>query len=132
MDNPVVLFDGVCNLCNTVVDFIISHDRWRQFRFASLQSAAGQELAGGCEQPEEALGTMVLLEAGRCYTRSTAALRILRRLRFPWRAVYGLIVVPPGWRDAVYEVIARHRYRWFGQRRQCRVPTAEERALFLE
>ena len=136
MDNPVILFDGVCNLCNTVVDFIISRDRWRQFRFASLQSAAGQELAGRCEwRPGlhgEGLGTIVLVESGRCYTRSTAALRIARGLRFPWPMAYLLIIIPVGWRDALYDLIARNRYRWFGQRQQCRVPTEEERALFLD
>ena len=127
----IVLFDGVCNLCNRSVDFIIRHDRSGTIRFAAQQSETGQRLLA--EHGLAAAGgqTMVVITDGGVYTQSTAALRIARRLGWPWSLWYGLIVVPRILRDPVYRCIARHRYRWFGRRDTCRVPTEAERARFL-
>jgi predicted DCC family thiol-disulfide oxidoreductase YuxK len=126
--NPVVLFDGVCNLCNATVRFILVRDRTGRFRFASLQSEAARRLLGG-DPPAE---SMILLEEGKSYTRSTAALRIARGLRFPWPILYAFMAVPAPIRDLIYNWVARHRYRWFGKRETCMVPTAEFRERFIE
>ncbi|MCI0570397.1 MAG: thiol-disulfide oxidoreductase DCC family protein [Myxococcaceae bacterium] len=128
----VVLFDGVCNLCNGAVNFIIDRDPEAHFHFASLQSPAGTALMEGHglkvqEEPE----SIVLLEAGQLFVRSTAALRIARHLRGAWRLLYLLVLVPRPLRDAAYRFIARHRYRWFGRTEACRVPTPELKARFL-
>jgi predicted DCC family thiol-disulfide oxidoreductase YuxK len=139
-DGPLVLFDGVCNLCSALVTFVIDRDPGAVFRFASLQSAAGQAALrahGRVTEPGEqrvqgAPDTVVLIEDGHVYERSTAALRVARRLRGPWPALYALVVVPRPLRDAVYRWIARHRYAWFGRTETCRVPTPELRSRFLD
>jgi predicted DCC family thiol-disulfide oxidoreductase YuxK len=120
-DHPVVLFDGVCNLCNGVVRFIIARDPAARFRFAPLPPA-----------DTGATDSIVLVEAGQRYTRSTAALRIARGLRFPWPVLYALMLAPRPLRDLVYDWVARHRYCWFGKRAACMVPTPEVRSRFLE
>lgn len=126
---PIVLFDGVCNLCDAAVTFIIDRDADAVFRFTSLQSETGQRLTQqyGLENED----TVVLVEDGRCYVRSTAALRIARRLDGAWPLLTVLLVVPMPLRDAAYRFIARHRYRWFGTRDACRLPTPELRRRFL-
>ncbi|EOS55525.1 thiol-disulfide oxidoreductase DCC family protein [Paenibacillus barengoltzii] len=128
----VILFDGVCHLCQGAVKFIIKHDPAGRFRFASLQSQAGSRLLRAAGAHEESLDSVVLIENGTYYIRSAAALRIARGLRSPWPLLYALIVVPKGLRDAVYRFIAKHRYRWFGKDETCLVPTRELRERFLE
>ncbi|MCC6808738.1 MAG: thiol-disulfide oxidoreductase DCC family protein [Deltaproteobacteria bacterium] len=124
----IVLFDGVCNLCNASVNFIIDRDRDGYFRFAALQSetakALGETFSG---DPE----SVVLIEGGKRYAHSTAALRIARKLRGAWPLFYAFIVVPRPLRDVVYRFIARHRYRWFGRKDACRLPSPELKARFL-
>ena len=132
MNEPVVLFDGVCNLCNGAVNFIIDRDPTALFRFASLQSDFGQRELHRLGLPGDVLETIIVLEDGQASSRSTAALRIARRLGFPWSLAYGLIVVPRPVRDWAYDVIARNRYRWFGKQESCRVPTAELKERFVE
>lgn len=127
----IVLFDGVCNLCNASVTFIIDRDPRGVFRFALLQSETAQQLVPYTERGALGHDTVVLLEAGHTYTQSTAALRIARRLSGWWPLAYGLIVVPAPIRDRVYRWIARNRYRWFGKSTTCRVPTPELRQRFL-
>lgn len=127
----MVLFDGVCNLCNASVDFILERDSKSIFRFASLQSEAGQELLRRFRLPTEEHRSLVLVEGDRFFTRSSAALLIARRLDGFWPLLYAFIVVPRFLRDAVYDLFARNRYRWFGRRDTCRVPTPEERGRFL-
>lgn len=126
-----VLFDGVCNLCNASVLFVIDRDPGGYFRFAPLQEAPAQALlrAHGAAVPP--LSSVVLVEGGRVYTRSTAALRIARRLTGAWRLLYVCLLVPRPIRDAVYDWVARNRYRWFGRQDACRVPTPELRQRFL-
>ena len=128
-DGAIVLFDGLCNLCTGSVQLVIRNDAQRWFRFAPLSSDVAKSLIpAGMQLPE----SMVLIENGRAFTRSTAALRIARRLRWPWRMAYVLLIVPRPIRDAVYSLIARNRYRWFGRRESCMVPTPELRARFLD
>jgi predicted DCC family thiol-disulfide oxidoreductase YuxK len=138
----VILFDGICNLCNRLVLFVIARDPHARFMFASLQSDAARRLLSRHPDPGpesldtreslEALTTVLLWEDGRLYAKSTAALRISRRLRFPWPLAYALVVVPRGARDWVYDFVANRRYRWFGKRDVCMVPTHALRARFLE
>ena len=126
-----MLFDGVCNLCNGAVQFIVRRDRKGFFRFAALQSEAGGEILRRLGEPADDLATMVLVENGRVYKRSTAALRIARRLRFPWPVLVVFLAVPAFVRDGVYAWVASHRYRWFGKSEACLVPTPELRERFL-
>ena len=128
--HPVVLFDGVCNLCNASVTFIIDRDPEALFRFAPLQSDVGRALVAECEVEGE--DSIVLVEDGRCHVRSDAALRIARRLDGLWPLLGVLLIVPRPLRDAVYRLIARNRYRWFGKQDACRLPTPDLRARFLE
>lgn len=127
----VILFDGVCNLCNGFVQFVITHDSQALFRFASLQSEAGQALLARrgvavAATPE----SVVLVDNSGVFTHSDAVLRILRRLA-GWRWLYALRIVPRGLRDAVYCWVARHRYRWFGRQGACWLPTPALQARFL-
>lgn len=127
--HPTIFFDGVCTLCDFAVTFVIDHDPARRFRFAALQSVAGQQLLA--DHPGVAgQDTIMLLEAGQVYTRSEAALRVARHLR-GWQWAWALRVVPRVLRDAVYKFVARNRYSWFGKRDACRIPTPELRSLFL-
>ncbi len=128
--STIVLFDGVCNLCNAAVNFIIDRDPRAVFHFAPLQSDIGQALTRQWHLEHE--DTIVLVEDGRCYVRSTAALRIARRLGGAWPLLSVLLAVPAPLRDAAYRFVARHRYRWFGTRDACRLPTPELRSRFLD
>ena len=126
-----ILFDGVCNLCNGFVRFVIARDPEARFRFAALSSAAaGRVLAeAGVKLPIP--DTIVLVDQGVVYYRSDAPLRVARGLTFPWPLAYGFIVVPRFIRDRVYDFIAARRYRWFGRRDVCMVPTPELQQRFL-
>lgn len=128
----LVLFDGVCNLCNGLVHFVIARDSGGRFQFGALQSASARRVLDLHDAPAPLPDAIVLVDEGRLFTRSTAVLRIARRLRFPWLLAYAFIAVPRPLRDWIYDLIARHRYRWFGTRARCPVPTAELRARFID
>jgi predicted DCC family thiol-disulfide oxidoreductase YuxK len=128
----LVLFDGVCNLCNSSVQFILKRDKHRKFLFGSLQGTAGQELLTKFNLPVNQFNSFILVEGEHFYTRSTAVLRMLKHLGRGWQLWYAFIIIPPFIRNAVYNLIARNRYKWFGKKDECRVPTPEERALFLD
>ena len=130
--SKIILFDGVCNLCNSSVQFIIKRDKRNQFLFASLQSAAGQQYLRRFGLPADTFNSFVLVEDDQCYTRSTAALRIARSLGGAWSLLYAFIVLPRFIRDAVYNLIARNRYKWFGKKEACWVPTPELKSKFLD
>lgn len=131
----IILFDGVCNLCSGVVHFLIARDPHARFRFAALQSEAARAACArvGHELPASTTpSTVVVIEQGRALERSDAALAIARRLPFPW-PMFGVFgVLPRGIRDALYRILARHRYRWFGRTSECMVPTPELRCRFLD
>jgi predicted DCC family thiol-disulfide oxidoreductase YuxK len=127
-----ILFDGVCNLCNGFVQFVIERDPAARFQFGALQSDGARRLLASAGRASPIPESIVLIEDGRLFTRSTAALRIARRLQFPWPLVYGFMLVPRPVRDVIYDWIARRRYRWFGRRDQCLTPTAERRHRFLD
>lgn len=130
-NHAVVLFDGVCNLCNASVDFILKRDKRDYFRFTALQSDAGGEIMRANALDPGKLDTFLLYEKERIYARSTAALRVARRLSGAWPLLYAFIIVPRPIRDFFYNRIAKNRYRWFGKRQTCRVPTPLERSKFL-
>jgi len=137
MDNqphPIVLFDGVCNVCDQAVLFIVDRDRRQRFRFASIQSPTGARLlaAHGLSGLAQVVSTMVLIEGERVYTHSAAALRIARQLDGAWPLLSLFWLVPGPLRDLAYRYFAAHRYRWFGQLEACRVPTPELRSRFLD
>jgi predicted DCC family thiol-disulfide oxidoreductase YuxK len=127
----VVLFDGVCNLCNGFVQFVIPRDPLGHVRFAALQSEAARRLMAQTGVTPGSADSIVLVEGQHAFVRSEAALRIARQLRFPWPILYGLVVVPRPLRDWVYDIVARNRYRWFGRRDVCMVPGPETRDRFL-
>lgn len=132
MSEPsIVLFDGVCNFCNASVNFIMARDPMFVFRFAPLQSDKGREFLQKFDLSTEDLDTMVLIQDGRAYTRSTAALRIAEKLTGLWPMLYAFIVVPRFIRDGVYKIVAKNRYKWWGKKDSCRIPTPEDRARFL-
>jgi predicted DCC family thiol-disulfide oxidoreductase YuxK len=131
MNEPIVLFDGVCNFCNASVNFVIDHDRRRRIRFAALQSDTGQRLLQHFGLRTDDFDTSVLVENGRAYTKSAAALRIARNLGGWWSLLAILLAIPAFLRDAAYDVLARNRYRWFGKAETCRVPTPEVQDRFL-
>ena len=128
---PIILFDGVCNFCNGVVNFIIRQDKKKVFRFAALQSEAGQELLEQYGLPKEKFDSFLLIENGKVYKSSSAGLRLYSRLPWYWKWTQIFWIVPRFLRDAVYNFIARNRYRWFGKSESCMVPTADVRSRFL-
>jgi len=127
----IVLFDGVCNFCNNSINFIIRRDKKDLFRFAPLQSELGEELKRKYSIPEKFMDSVILIENGKVYFKTTAALRIARRLGGGWPLMYGFIIVPPFIRDIVYNIIAKNRYKWWGQRESCMIPTPEVRRKFI-
>lgn len=131
-DSPVILFDGVCNLCNGAVTFIIRRDPTERFMFAPLQSEAGQRLLLEARIPSDSNDTILLIEQGQAYTQSTAALRIAKRLHRPWPLLYMFIIVPRPLRNHIYKWIARHRYTWFGRTDSCMLPTPELKRRFID
>ncbi|HAK79768.1 MAG TPA: hypothetical protein DCR35_01955 [Runella sp.] len=126
----IIFFDGVCNFCNASVNFIIDHDSTHRYRFASLQSELGQKTLQENGYSTVELNTILLLRNGKLYQKSTAALEIARYLK-GWSWLYGFIILPRFIRDAFYGLVARNRYRIFGKSESCRIPTPEERSLFI-
>ena len=129
--SPVILFDGVCNLCNTAVQFVIERDPTAIFRFAALQSDFGQDILAKNAVNTEGGDTMILVENGHVYDRSTAALRIAKRLSGGIKLLSVFLIVPKPIRDFFYKIVARNRYRWFGKQETCWLPTKELKARFL-
>lgn len=126
----VVLFDGVCNVCNAAVNFIIDRDPSGKFKFASLQSDVGRRLCLEHGIPED-FDTIAFIEDGKAYTRSAAVLQIAKGLDGLWPVLFSLVVLPRPVRDSAYRYFASHRYGWFGKAESCRVPTPDIRRRFL-
>jgi predicted DCC family thiol-disulfide oxidoreductase YuxK len=130
-DKPIILFDGVCNLCNGAVQFVIKHDLQEQFLFTSLQSDAGQKLLRQFNIPLDNFNSFILLQNETVYTQSTAALKVIKQLNGAWKLLYGFIIVPSFIRNAVYSLISNNRYKWFGKLNECMLPTPALQARFL-
>lgn len=127
----VVLFDGVCNLCNSSVNWIIDHDKEGKFQFASLQSVYGQNVVKQFHLTGEYMDTVLLLDGDKLYKRSEAVLRIAKHIGGVYSLAYFFIIVPAFIRNFFYNFVARNRYRWFGKQDACRIPTPELKAKFL-
>lgn len=132
MKQSVILFDGVCNFCNAAVRLVIKRDKEKRYVFCSLQSERAKEFLKGYYIDSQSLLSFILVEDGKVYTKSTGALRVARHLSGLWRFLYPLIVLPKSIRDIVYTFIANNRYKWFGKREECMIPSKELRARFLD
>ena len=129
--SSIILFDGVCNLCNSSVQFVIKHDKDKKFMFASLQSTAGQLLLKQFDLPLQDFNSFILIENEKIFLKSTAALMVAKQLKGAVKLLYGFIVVPPFIRNGAYNFIAKNRYIWFGKKDSCILPTPELKARFL-
>lgn len=127
----IILFDGVCTLCNASIDFVMKRDRTNRFLVGALQEPISKKLLSDFQVDPAYLDSLVLVEKGKIYFRSTAALRIAKRLSGAWPLFYLFIVIPAFVRDPIYDWIGKNRYRWFGMKSTCRIPSAEERNKFL-
>jgi len=132
VEKDILLFDGVCNLCNSSVNFIIDHDPKGHFKFAALQSEFGQKKLEELGFDQEEFDSLVLLSGDKVYKKSSAALRIARKLSGLYPLLYVFIIIPPFIRHGVYNIIAKNRYKWWGKRDSCRMPTPELKARFVE
>jgi len=130
--NRTIYFDGICNLCNRGVQFIIKRDPKKKFRFASLQGEAGQNMLKKYGMQQHNFDTFILQEGDKIYTRSTAALRIVRHLKGGWKLLYGTIIIPRFIRNAIYNWIAKRRYKWFGKKDKCLIPSPELKERFYD
>jgi predicted DCC family thiol-disulfide oxidoreductase YuxK len=131
MNRPVILFDGVCNFCNAGINFIIRQDKKKVFRFAALQSEAGQKLLKQHNLPIQGFESFILIDGGKVYQKSAAGLRVYGKLPWYWKWTQAFWIAPKFLRDAVYNFLAKNRYKWFGKKEECMVPSAELRSRFL-
>ena len=129
--SPIILFDGICNLCNRSVQFIIKHDKEKVYRFAAFQSKAGQKLLQQYNLPLKQYSSFLLIENNKAYSQSTAALKVAKNLSGPVKLAVVFNIVQSGIRNIVYNFVARNRYQWFGKKRSCMVPTQDLKARFL-
>jgi len=130
-EKSIILFDGVCNLCNGFVNFLIARDSKNQFLFGSLQSPQATEILTRFNAPTTEMTTVILTENGQLYSRSTAVLKIFRKMGGLWPLLYAFIIIPPFIRDPIYHLIAKNRYRMFGRKDACMIPTPALKAKFL-
>jgi predicted DCC family thiol-disulfide oxidoreductase YuxK len=130
MPDKIIFFDGVCNLCNRLVIFIINRDRKHIFKFASLQSAKAEEM--GILQKDTTSNSVIFFSENKVYQKSTAILHICKLLTFPWPLLFGFIIVPKFIRDSIYNFIAANRYKWFGKKDECMVPSENIKERFLK
>ncbi|KGP73359.1 thiol-disulfide oxidoreductase DCC family protein [Pontibacillus yanchengensis] len=131
MANKIILFDGECNFCDASVQFILKRDRQEQFTFASLQGEHGQKLLKQ-HGIASSVDSFVLVDGNQIHFQSTAALNVCKELAGAWKLLYGFIVIPKPIRDKVYKIVANNRYKWFGKKEQCALPSPETRKRFLD
>jgi len=131
-NNPVIFFDGVCNLCNASVQFAIEHDRKNVFKFTALQGEYAKKILPQFSVDLNKIDSIVLVENKELYTKSTAALRIARRLSGLWPILYVFIIIPKFIRDWFYDFIAKNRYKWWGKQESCWVPTPDLQSKFYD
>ena len=127
----IIVFDGVCNLCNLSVQLVLKYDKNVRFSFASLQGKFGQNLLKQKALDPKTFDSFILLEGNQLYTQSTAALRVAKKMSFPFFLFYPFILVPKFIRDAIYDFIANNRYKWFGKAESCMMPDSEVQQRFI-
>ncbi|MEO6612091.1 MAG: thiol-disulfide oxidoreductase DCC family protein [Chitinophagaceae bacterium] len=130
-DHPVILFDGVCNFCNYWVNFAIKRDKKKRLRFTALQGDTAARLLPQYSINPTALSSVIFIDKDKAWTQSSAAIRICKHLDGGWKLFYGLIILPKLFRDFFYNIIARNRYKWFGKKETCMIPTPELKERFL-
>jgi len=130
-DHKIILFDGVCNLCNGAVTYIIKRDKKNLFKFAALQSEIGQQLISKFNIDTSKVDSIILIDGEKHYEKSSAALRIAKYLSGAYPLLFGFMILPKFIRNAVYDYIAKNRYKWFGKKESCMIPTAELKSKFL-
>ncbi len=128
---PIILFDGVCNFCNSAVNFVLKRNTKANVLFTPMQSETGQKLLAEYHLPVDSMESFVFIENDKPYNRSTAALKVCRHLRGLWPLCYGFIIVPKFIRNGIYNWVANNRYKWFGKKESCMIPTPEVKARFL-
>ena len=128
--NPVIFFDGVCNLCNASVQFAIKHDKKNVFKFTALQGAYARTILPKYNVDLTKIDSIILVENNHLYTKSSAALKIARKLNGFWPLLYGFIIIPKFVRDWFYDIISKNRYKWWGKQQSCWVPTPELKEKF--
>lgn len=132
MENKsIILFDGICNLCNGFVQFAIKRNRKKSLFFSSLQSEFSRKILQAFDMRSDYIESLVFYKNGKLYTKSGAALRIAKELDGLWPLTYSLIIIPFPIRDLIYDLIARYRYKWFGKKDQCMIPSPELKNRFL-
>jgi predicted DCC family thiol-disulfide oxidoreductase YuxK len=129
--NRIILFDGVCNFCNSSVNTVIKLDKKRYFRFAPIQSEIGTQLMLKHGLDPLKFDSVILIDNNRAYTSSSAVINILKKIGGIYSLAYAFIIVPPFIRNGIYKWVARNRYKWFGKKDTCMVPTPETRSLFI-
>ena len=129
--HKIILIDGVCNLCNGAINYVIKRDPNNVFKFAALQSEIGQELTAKFKIDGSKIDSIILIDGDKHYEKSTAALYIAKHLSGAYPLLFGFIIVPKFIRNAVYDYVARNRYKWFGKKDKCMIPTAELKNKFL-
>ncbi len=132
MEKKTILFDGVCNLCNKAVTFIIDHDPKDQFRFAALQSEVGVKLLSQYNIDSEKIDSIILINNDKAFIKASAALRIAKHLSGGWPILYGFVILPKFLTNSIYDFVARNRYDWFGKKDNCMIPTPELKSKFLD
>ena len=130
--DPLVLFDGVCNFCNYWVNFAIKRDKKKKLKFTTLQGATAKQLLPRYNINPTSLNSVIFIDKGKAYTQSSASLRICKYMDGGWKLFYGFMIIPKFIRDFFYNIIARKRYKWFGKKEECMVPTPELRNRFLD
>lgn len=131
-NSPIILFDGICNFCNSAVKFTLKRNTKKNILFAALQSEAGQRLLQQYKLPVNNFESFIFIENGKAYKQSTAGLKVCRHLRGLWPVCSGFMIVPKFIRDGIYNWIAKNRYKWFGVRQQCMIPTPDVKERFLK
>jgi predicted DCC family thiol-disulfide oxidoreductase YuxK len=130
-NKSIILFDGVCNLCNASVNFIIKHDKKERFLFASLQSDAAKEILLQFPSKKIELSSLILIENGKIYEKSSAILKITKHLNSGLNLFYIFKIIPKLLRDKLYSIIAKNRYKWFGKKSSCMIPTKKQKNRFI-
>lgn len=130
-DQPIILFDGICNFCNSAVNFTLKRNTKADILFAPMQSSSGQKILSQYHLPADRMESFVFIENKKPYKQSTAALKVCRHLNGLWPLCYGFIIIPKFIRDGIYNWVAKNRYKWFGVRQQCMIPTPEIKSRFL-
>ena len=131
LSHPIILFDGICNLCNTSVSFLLTYNRNQNLHFTPLQSAKAKDILKQLNWKEKALDSLIFIEDNKVYIKSEAAFKIAKHLVYPWKIAYYFRHLPKGLCDWIYDIIAQNRYAWFGKKQSCMIPRSEWADRFL-